>query len=139
MNLLLQANTILFAQQNRWSKASEQFRQSKSTFDLGDIMLGLLILVGTVAATWALRSLLNRGDRRKVFHSPSKLFAALCAAHRLSREECRLLRRLARWQQLTDAGRLFLEPERFEPEQLGPELRQNAQALATLREKIFSG
>jgi hypothetical protein len=46
---------------------------------------------------------------------------------------------LARWQQLDDAARLFLEPEHFDLEGLSPDLGARGQRLKWLHDRLFAG
>ena len=55
-----------------------------------------------------------------ILSSPNRLFLSLCRAHRIAWSDRWLLWRLAASQRLEDPVRVFLEPERLDPDAAGP-------------------
>ncbi len=100
------------------------------------MLLGLLIVAALVAGMWAISRLLGL-RRRGGYNSPWRLFADLCKAHNLNWSERWLLRRVARHQGLRDPGRLFLEAERWEENNLGPAFVLEYPRLKALQTRIL--
>jgi hypothetical protein len=74
-------------------------------------------------------------DRNR--HSPWQLFADLCNAHKLSRHDRHLLRRLAGQHRLDQPAMLFIEPSWFSAEKLGPAWGHRDE-LEKLRQRLFA-
>lgn len=96
------------------------------------ILLAIALIVAAAVAFVVWRQL---RDRREMTNS---LFDGLCGAHELTRRERRLLDRLARCQRLAEPARLFLEPERWDPNHLPGELAAEAETLALLKTRLFA-
>ena len=82
----------------------------------------VVIAAGLVAVAWARAHWAGPSPHGLTPSSPNRLFRGLCRAHGLAWADRRLLLRLARFQELDNPGRLFLEPERFDPAALDPGL-----------------
>ncbi|MBN2578089.1 MAG: hypothetical protein JXB10_03780 [Pirellulales bacterium] len=95
----------------------------------------ILAALGGVAVLLLLFSWIMH--RRQRGYRPGELFLSLCRAHRLGWKQCWWLWQLARQQQLTDPGRLFLEPERFEASRIPVALLPRKRHLQELRERLF--
>ena len=134
MNQLLY-HGILLAQRGRLDGFSKAFRGRP--IDSGDMVFGLLILVGVCLAVWLLSYVLSLREGRRAYTSRLGLFLTLCKAHSLRWPERWLLWRVARAQRLRDPARLFLEPERFHPVNLDPTLQTRSAQLSELRERLF--
>jgi len=114
----------------------ERFGGPQSRFELDDLVTGLLLLGACSLGIFLLSRFANQ-DRRRSFNRPRALFRELCKAHGLDFASRRLLARLARSQKLKHPARLFLEPARFEPPNLSPELAAKAAELRALRDRLF--
>ena len=129
---------VLLAAGTRWRSMGGGLRGRRARLDSGDLVIFLAILAGVVLAVYLLSRFLAYKDGRKSFNSPRALFRALAKAHNLDRASRRLLRRVARWQRLAHPARLFLEPTRFDPSNLSPQLRERITEIQTLRDRIFA-
>jgi hypothetical protein len=81
-------------------------------------ILAAMAIIGTAA--WLVARHFTKRDQHPC-NDPYKLFAELCRAHRLDRQQRRLLKRLTRAHALQQPALLFLEPERFEVSTLAAE------------------
>jgi hypothetical protein len=113
------------------------FREKRESFDPTDLLWWLFVAVLVLAAFGVVACILAKQDKRRLFNSPRALFNALCKAHELNHSSRGLLKQLARAQHLTVPARLFLEPSRFEPAMLSPELRPQREAIIALRQRLF--
>ena len=131
---------VLAAEANRWDDVTSGFRSGFEgrRIEPFDLVIGLLIMAGVVAAAWLLAYLLKLQERHRVYHSPFRLFLSLCRAHGLRLRECWWLWRLARSQRFRAPARLFLEPQWFAAATLSPALRRRAELFARLRERLFA-
>jgi hypothetical protein len=134
---------VVFAERNGVdalaSRMADGFRSGHGRLDSGRLAAILLSGAAVVLVVWLL-SYFSDGRRRPVaYHSPWKLFLSLGKAHRLTSRELWLLWRLARWHELEDPARLFLEPERFDCRGLSPWLTRRAARLQSLRSRLFAG
>jgi hypothetical protein len=68
---------------------------------------------------------------------PSGLFSSLCRVHKLKWSDRWLLWHLAGYYRMADPSRVFVEPERFDPQGLPPHLAGRAARLSELRENLF--
>lgn len=114
------------------------FREKRATFEPTDLIPWVAVLVGLFIALVLLSRWLSRRDRSQHFNSPRALFGALCQLHDLDRVARKLLRELAAHHKLAQPARLFLEPDRFEPNQLSPSLLARQPALEAVRARLFS-
>ncbi len=119
-------------------RMADGFRGDRVRLDFGLIAGLLLGAAGLAAVIWFVSRLAGGRNRRSVSNSPAKLFMSLCRVHGLAWQDKWLLWRLARWQRLDDAARLFLEPEQFDLEGLSPDLGARTQRLKALRDRLFA-
>ncbi len=126
------------AQGGRLEDWSREFRGNRSHWDSHDVAKGLLLLAGCIVVVWALSYVLTFKERHPSFSSPAGLFLTLCHAHHLPWADRWLLWRVTRAQGLQDPARLFLEPQRLEPNNLGPLFRLKADRLRCLRALLFA-
>ncbi len=130
------APATLFAEVSRRDSLSESFR-SHAGMGRDDVLLGLLMAVTLVAGLWAATRLLGLRRRRRSHHHPWQLFRALSKAHRLMWSDRMLLSRVAQQQSRRDPARLFLEPQLWDEQALGPAFALEFVRLRTLRQQIF--
>ena len=104
---------------------------------LGDVVMLLLALLA-IAVIWRrLPSFWQRYSGGRPFNHPQKLFVNLCRAHHLDRTQQRLLLTLAQWHQLPQPATLFLRPELFETDKLGPQFRLQLSQIHAMRQRLF--
>jgi hypothetical protein len=98
-------------------------------------------ILSLVALIIGLAVVSYRSSRRTKRHfdvdSPTRLFRELCRAHRLSFGKRRLLKRLAAVRSLSEPALLFVEPRHFDIAHLPDELRQSAEEIWRLRDRLF--
>jgi hypothetical protein len=104
---------------------------------MGQLLGGALALAALATLGWFLHRWWLREYGERLGHSPKALFRSLCQAHGLSRSSRQLLWKLAEHQGLENPCLLFLEPPRFNPDALGPELAAHAGRLSELRWRLF--
>jgi hypothetical protein len=129
---------VILAGRDRLDGMFRSFRERKQHLDQGDLVTGLSILAGVILAIWLLSWLLARQEQRHVRNSGLGLFVSLCRAHQLRLRQWWLLWRVARHHKLRDPARVFLEPERLDPDDLSTRLQARAEDLADLRDQLFS-
>ncbi len=123
----------------RASLLADGFRSSRTHFE-PDMLITLASGMAAVVLLIWLTSFFSGARRRlTVYNSPGRLFLALCRAHRLRWRDAWLLWQLARWHELEDPARLFLEPERLDREGLNRRLTRHAVRLRWLRLRLFGG
>ena len=114
------------------------FRGSHARFGIEEILTGLAILACVVTGAILLTRMLTREERLQRTNNPWALFRSLCRAHQLQRQEVRLLRRVARAQQLDQPARLFLEPEWIHTLRDNPRFRHDLTTLEQLGRQLFA-
>lgn len=129
---------LLIAQMDLFRNLGAGFRGRSAQFGASDFLTVIAVLAALGAGMYILSRMLQRQELPQRSNSPRVLFRELCMAHELDRNSRRFLRQIGRYQRLDHLGRLFLEPERFEPANLSPKLRQNQALLQSLRQKLFS-
>lgn len=125
------------ADATRWRSMGSGFRGSRARFDPADIIAGILLVAAAAGGVYLLSRLVSRQEAHRRHYSPRALFRSLCRAHELDRHARRLLASLVRSQRLRHPARVFVEPHRFEPDALSPQLRQRAAELRALRDRLF--
>ena len=130
---------ILLARQSPLDNFAREFQGRQTRLESGYLTTGLLIMLGIVAVVWLLSKVMDRLEGRQPVDSSLMLFLALCKAHRLRWSEWWLLWLVARDQKLKEPARLFLEPERLDPVNLGPVLRLRAAQLEVVSGRLFAG
>jgi len=128
---------LLVGQADRLQSMGNRFRGRSAEFNSDDLVTGLILVAAVALAVFILARLRARQEKRGTYNNPWALFRELCKAHQLDRASCRLLRELARSQRLDQPARLFLEPERYEPSQLSPQLAKQVEALRELRDRLI--
>ena len=129
---------VLLAVDKRLEGLTNRFSSGNTRIDFGDVVTGMLILGGALAAFWILSLVLASQERNRPCNSPLKLFLSLCKAHELPWSRRWLLWRAARYQRLRDPARLFLEPERLEAVNLSPVLRAHGAAFKEVQGRLFA-
>ncbi|HUT09489.1 MAG TPA: hypothetical protein VMY42_03260 [Thermoguttaceae bacterium] len=127
---------ILWAQGDRFEGLSRGFKGRR--IDSGELVTSLLIVLSILLAVWLLSYTSSLRERRGAYASPLRLFLSLCKAHRLAWSEQWLLWRVAKAQRLRDPARLFLEPDRLEPQNLDPSSRMRMDRIKRLRDRLFA-
>ena len=135
MNELLSSGIVL-ARMSWFENLSRQWGGGNGRFGATHIVLLTLAVAALAAIAIGARRLRSNGERQ--YNNPRALFRALCRAHGLDRASRRLLDQLARQQRLADPARLFLEPERFEPANLGASLKSQQARFTSLRDRLFA-
>lgn len=130
-------DSLLIAQMDLFRNLGAGFRGRSAQFGTSDFLTVIAILAALGAGMYVLSRVLQRQELPQRSNSPRVLFRELCMAHDLDRNSRRILRQIGRYQRLDHLGRLFLEPERFEPANLSPKLRKNQAMLQALRQKLF--
>lgn len=138
MNYYPAVTELLLAQMERFSGLRDRFSGPRARFGWEDALTAVVAIVAVSALLYLLNYCYSRYANRQNYNSPASLFRELCKAHRLDRQARHLLWRVARWQRLSHPARLFLEPERFEPINLSPELEQHSAELFELRGRLFA-
>lgn len=128
---------LLIAQMDLFRNLGAGFRGRSAQFGTSDFLTVIAVLAALGIGMYVLSRVLQRQELPQRSNSPRVLFRELCLAHDLDRNSRRFLRQIGRYQRLDHLGRLFLEPERFEPANLSPKLRKNQALLQTLRQKLF--
>ncbi len=130
---------LLLASQNPVTEWSKQFRNRQAGIEASHVILALVTLAVLILVFWLLAQLVERRERSNTIDSPFWLFHSLCKAHALIWQEGLLLWRVARFQELKDPARLFVEPDRIKPDKVGPILRAHASTLESLGRRLFAG
>jgi hypothetical protein len=94
-------------------------------------------LLSAVIAIWWLHRQWEHYSGQRVSHNPRKLFTALCAAHKLDRNQQHLLLHVAATHHLPQPAMVFLRPDLFEASQLGPQAAPMLAQLQSLRQQLF--
>ena len=130
---------ILLGQIEKWQQMGRDFRADRPKLDPTILIACSGILLAIVCGIWFLSRLLKGEDGRRLFNSPRQLFRNLCGQHELSRTECRLLKQIARFQNIEQPASLFLQPEAFDIAARHPEFAQQMSLLRKLRARLFDG
>ena len=136
MNRLLYHGIVL-AEGSRLEGLSREFRGRRSRFDTQDIVIALMVVAAIAVAIFLVSYYLNLQERRRGSVRPLRLFLSLCQAHRLRWSERWLLWRVSRIQRLRDPARLFIEPQRLQPANLGRSLRARQAQFDDIRGRLF--
>ncbi len=130
----------LFAYQHAPLRAvTREFRERQKAPNTTGLVIAIAVVCAFFVAVWFLARVVLRSEPRKAPNNPARLFRQLCKAHGLDSASRRLLQQLATSQGLATSAALFVGPERFAPERLGPEWQSQADALKRLRDRLFGG
>lgn len=138
MTRLANIHLDLFASASRLESMGGRFRKGSKSFDIGDLLVWAMVLAVIGLLIWLLVRYKERQDGPDRTNSPRRLFGELCRVHSLKFKDRWLLRRVARWQRLSQPAKLFLEPERFDTANLSIRLRSKHARLEKLREQLFA-
>lgn len=126
----------MFAQGVQFSDLGRRLRDGSGGLTIPNMVFILIVLVVAVGSLWLLSRFLKQRDGRG-YNSPRKLFRELCKAHSLDRNDCRLLKRLARGHKLKQPSLLFLEPDRFDSGPVKSDLAPLRAEFQRIRDSIF--
>jgi len=127
----------LLAETGRYRHMGQRFRSGGQTFEGGEVLAGIVVIVLVVAMAWLLHQFYN-GRRRGSLNSPRRLFAELSRAHDLNWTSRQLLWQVVSRQNLSHPARVFLEPERLGPTALRALPAVQRRQLELIRNRIFS-
>ena len=130
---------VLLANLTRSEGLAHAFRARRDWIVAGDIIIGIFIIAGVLAVIWGLYRFFAYRGRERPCDKPIRLFRSLCSVHSLGFTDTWLLWRVTRYQKLRDPARIFLEPERLNPVNLGKRFRRNTAVLRGIRARIFAG
>ncbi|HEY2760444.1 MAG TPA: hypothetical protein VGI75_06865 [Pirellulales bacterium] len=105
--------------------------------ELGEVVTLMLTLTSIAVAGWCAAMLWKRFGGERTINNPRKLFNSLCRAHRLDRNQRRLLLALAHSHSLSQPAMLFLRPDLFNDAYLKPPLAVQAPVVRQLRQRLF--
>lgn len=128
----------LLAQLSRSEELGRKFRGANARVGADDALMVLVLLTVGIGVLVLLSQLLKLQERDRPCNNPKKLFRKLCQLHGLDRKSRNLLWELATHQSLDHPARLFLEPARFNPENVGPTLSEHQAEFNTLRGRLFA-
>ncbi len=128
---------LLLAERNPFRDMASVVRDRREHFDPLDLLPWLFVLAALFGSLAIVSRYLNRQDKRRLYNNPRALFIALCRAHELGRMDCRLLRQLAKANDVEQPALLFLDPELFEAALSAPEFRRHQTAIEALIAKLF--
>jgi hypothetical protein len=127
----------LLAQRWRWERLGDRFTGEYAQFRTQDILLVLSVTAFCALMVYLLYHFAPGNEERGAYESPRRLFGELCRAHRIGLTDRRLLKQLAGARNLSHPAILFVDPECFETDTLPPDLKQSAQDIHRLRERLF--
>ena len=96
----------------------------------------ITVLVAAIGVVWLVSRHISMKESGK-YHNHRGLFRELCRAHQLCWSDQRLLLAVARQQGVAVPARMFLEPDRFEPERLKDLKEEQRSRVAKLHETLF--
>ncbi|MDP6469066.1 MAG: hypothetical protein QF918_15060 [Pirellulaceae bacterium] len=132
----ISTSTIDLIAQGRVSNLGDRFQNGGGGLDWMTMFFVVAGLAFAIVLVWMVSCHLRLRESGG-YHNHRSLFRELCRAHRLCWPDRRLLIVVARQQGVVVPARLFVEPERFEPERLeGLRKRQRLRA-AKLHETLF--
>ena len=94
------------------------------------------VTLAIIVCLWAMTTYFS-AQRERINHSPWRLFSDLCSAHKLSRRERQVLKRLASQHRLDQPAILFVEPSWFSAEKLGANWVRRGEEVDRLRQRLF--
>ena len=129
---------VLLAEAEHWREMGRDFRVDHDKLDPSMIFASVVVLLLMVGFLWFLHRLMNRREGRRLFNSPKQLFRSLCKLHELTGAQQRLLKQLARNQQVPQPAGLFVDPDHFTAAIEAPAFQSHRKQLEALHGKLFA-
>jgi hypothetical protein len=126
---------LLLAEGPTFDDLTRNFRNGGAGITLPFVVFGLSVLAAVVIVLWVVSRWMKIREEQ-AYNSPRALLRELCRAHGLDRRDRRLLKSLARRQQLEHPSLLFLEPDRFEAGAASASAEERAK-FERLRDRLF--
>lgn len=128
--------TIDLLAQGRVASLGDRFQNGGGELDWMTMFFVVVVLAFAIMVVWMLARHLSLKESGS-YNNHRSLFHELCRAHRLSWADRRLLLVVALQQEVAVPARLFVEPERFEPERLEGLQERQRLGVAKLHEILF--
>ena len=112
------------------------FRGERETPDWVTFLLVIAVLLAALGGVWLVSRRISMKESGR-YHNHRGLFRELCRAHQLGWSDRRLLLVAARQQGIAVPARMFLDPDRFEPERLKDLKAEQRGRVAELHETLF--
>lgn len=133
------SDLVLWADQPALRGLGRGAQHAGQPFDGGGLTTTLLIVCAFLVCVWGVARLFVRPEGPAALNSARGLFGELCRAHQLTRNDRRLLTRLARHHRLADPACLFLDACWLDAALCGPAWQKHAGRLHELRLALFAG
>lgn len=137
MSQPLLLTSLLGAQADAWAELARNLGVNRQDLPwmIAVAVLALVALLGT--GIWlTLRTLAARKQLRS--NDGMQLFLELCRVHQLDRASRRLLQRLATAHELKHPALLFVEPQRYDSNELDASWQSSHDKLVALRDLLFA-
>ena len=112
------------------------FHDRSGHWEIASLVETLAAILAAAAVGWWAWTAWQRRLGQQPHRHPQRLFAALCRAHGLDRNQRRLLLQLAEHCQLPQPGMVFLQPERFAASNLSG-FAGSQNEIKTLHDRLF--
>jgi hypothetical protein len=116
--------------------AAGLFHDRAGRLDLLWLLEAIALIAMVSAAGWYAATIWKRRRGDLPHRDPQRLFSALCRAHRLDRDQRRLILQLTDFHRLPQPGTLFLRPDRFDFANLSG-FAGNLQEVKQLGERLY--
>ena len=134
-NLTVERQRLPALAQTPFESMGSHFRGETAKLYVDDYVIGVLVIVGVVAAVGILYWLFTGAERVHRHNNPRALFRSLCGTE----SDFAIGFCWRRWPAIIGSTipRLFLESARFERTGLSPALQRSAEAIGALRAMLF--
>jgi hypothetical protein len=116
--------------------AAGLFHDRAGRLDLLSLFEAVAFIAMVATAGWYAATIWKRRRGDLPHRDPQRLFSALCRAHRLDRNQRRLILQLTDFYHLPQPGMLFLRPDRWDFANLSG-FTGNVQEVKLLGERLF--
>jgi hypothetical protein len=112
-------------------------RDQSGRWDVGNCLLAGMASAVLAAGLWWAAEQGKKWYRQRIATHPLKLFADLCQSHKLDRNQQRLLMLVAQWHHLPQPAEVFLRPELFHVDHLGPQFAVQIAQIQKVQQQLF--
>ena len=128
---------VLLADRSKWERLGDGLHGENAKLGINELLALVALVAGALLFVSLLHAFVSRQERKRSYHHPKRLFGELCTAHRISKQDRLLLKRLADCWKFNQPAMLFVKPDKFDRDIVKNPSSKDAESIERLRCRLF--